>query len=846
MGKKRKLKQKTTPAVAAPSAPNFLTRPWVPAVFFFVLSLFYFSDVVLTQNVIYGIDVGTDYHRGGGSFSEKLEIFSPPVWSPKMGGYPQSEEIRHHYFPTHLLNLFTTFHRHLAWRYILTMFLAGIGMYGYLRQLRVGKGAAFWGGVAYMCAPTFLSFPYAGHYAKMSVIALLPVMCLLLEKGMDRGRPIHFAGLSGLIALGVYSPHLQMLYYALWALGFYFLYKMIGIYRDGRNLRRMAGRIGLFAMSVAVGLGLGAEGVFPPYLYTKTESKRAAGVEGEAGKSSSEQLEFARSWSLHPEEIASLVVPEFGGFDSHTQGRNYWGRNAMKINSEYFGVLVLFLALLAVPGIRRDPANLFMGCLFLFALAYALGPLTPVHWLFYHLVPGVKVLRTPGMIAFLFAFPACVLAARSLDRLLVHETAPNPSLVLANPGRRILLIGGGLTIVSLLLALAPRGMTDAWIALMYGGISLDKQQTLQKGYDWLARGGLYVALVAAAGTALIHLRWRGKVSVALLVSILCLLTIADTWRITRQFLRYVDPSHHTDVRAENRRTVAFLNGQDDLFRIFPLPDFNILRQRGHHLQDVRSATGFHDFTPRRYDRILKELEAAHALLAARYYDRQRIPYTDEQILTHIRPLLNLLSAKYIAAPPVVQIESPEFPEVFAGEAFKLYQNSRALPWYYLVPSVEVVEGDAAIIGRLLADDFDPLRVAIVEAGAPPNFNSGPDAAGDRVEVEEYEADIGSVRLRTTSAGPRLLVISENFHTNWRGFVDGAETDLVRANYIWQGVYVPAGDHIVELRYDSETVFISRVIMVASTVVVLVVGIAYLRGRLGPDADPAGPGNLAST
>ena len=62
------------------------------------------------------------------------------------------------------------------------------------------------------------------------------------------------------------------------------------------------------------------------------------GEEG-GGKSAEEQLAFARSWSLHPEEVGSLVVPQFGGYQSARENNRYWGRNAAKLNSEYFGIL---------------------------------------------------------------------------------------------------------------------------------------------------------------------------------------------------------------------------------------------------------------------------------------------------------------------------------------------------------------------------------------------------------------------------------------------------------------------------------------------------------------------------
>ena len=161
---------------AAP-AVRFWHRPWFPAAFFALLAVAYFHEFPLSDKVILGLDTGTDFHRGvRQSTVEKIQSLAQPRWSSNMGGYPQYEEIRHQYFPTHLISLLTSHQRHLGWRYLLTMFAAGLGMYTFLRALRLSRWVSLWAGVAYMSAPTFLSFPYAGHYAKMAVIALLPFM----------------------------------------------------------------------------------------------------------------------------------------------------------------------------------------------------------------------------------------------------------------------------------------------------------------------------------------------------------------------------------------------------------------------------------------------------------------------------------------------------------------------------------------------------------------------------------------------------------------------------------------------------------------------------------------------
>ena len=114
-----------------------------------------------------------------------------------------------------------------------------------------------------------------------------------------------------------------------------------------------------------------------------------------------------RVTGFEPEEIASLLIPEFVHFFKPENRQNlYWGRNALKLNAEYFGIAVVFFAAVAIAGARRDPRVLPLALLILVTLTFSLGPHTPVFRFFYDYVPGMNVLRTPGMIAFLFAFPA--------------------------------------------------------------------------------------------------------------------------------------------------------------------------------------------------------------------------------------------------------------------------------------------------------------------------------------------------------------------------------------------------------------------------------------------------------
>ena len=151
---------------AAFDLTNFLSRPWVPIVFFALLTAGYFYHLLITGDVIYGSDTGAEFHRGNEPFAEALKKLPQKNWSRYMGGMPESAALRAQYYPLKIIDLFTSEHRYFGWRYIFAMFTAGYFMYLCTRSFGLHPLAALIAGAAYTSAPAFLSFSQAGHYAK--------------------------------------------------------------------------------------------------------------------------------------------------------------------------------------------------------------------------------------------------------------------------------------------------------------------------------------------------------------------------------------------------------------------------------------------------------------------------------------------------------------------------------------------------------------------------------------------------------------------------------------------------------------------------------------------------------
>jgi uncharacterized membrane protein YfhO len=66
----------------------------------------------------------------------------------------------------------------------------------------------------------------------------------------------------------------------------------------------------------------------------------------------------------------------------------------------------------------------------------------------------------------------------------------------------------------------------------------------------------------------------------------------------------------------------------------------------------------------------------------------------------------------------------------------------------------------------------------------------------------------------TEAG-RWLVLSDQWYPGWKAFIDDKETSLHRANYLFRGVWVPEGEHVVSFRYQPLLFAVGTIISITS-------------------------------
>jgi len=132
-----------------------------------------------------------------------------------------------------------------------------------------------------------------------------------------------------------------------------------------------------------------------------------------------------------------------------------------------------------------------------------------------------------------------------------------------------------------------------------------------------------------------------------------------------------------------------------------------------------------------------------------------------------------------------------FARVHSGDV-KVYENLDNPGRAYLTGWVATATDGADALRQLASL---PPGAAVVEGGQPLETGEPPGTAA----ITEYAAE--RVVVATQSAAPALLVLSDAFYPGWTATVDGAPANILPANVLFRGVYVPAGAHTVTFTYE---------------------------------------------
>lgn len=674
---------------------------------------------------------------------DSLRQVELPLWNPYLfSGVPfvANPQPALFYPPAWLLILLPAAQA-IGLLFCLHLWLAGAGMYAWLRSEGADEMGALFGAVVFAFNGAFSVRLYAGHLGVVMTLAWLPAILWAYRTALERER-WSAALLGGLpMALAILAGHTASFLYVGLVFVAYVLYCAFDAWRQAQAPLAALKPLLLGGVMVLIGLCLAAVQLLPTGELLSLSTRQEA------------TYAFAADYSWPPGYLLTLLVPNFFGEPGQI---GYWGDGIYVESIFYTGVLPLFLTLaLTFRKRARHRLTLFLLALGGGGLLLALGKFGILHRLAYNFLPFFRSMRAPGRAGFLFTF--AVAASSGLLLAWLRQNGAEARRILRRWTRGPL----PWVVVSITALVVLAGFfLFAW----------QRNTDPQVGRLWHVanNSALFLLLFILAG-GLLRLWGTGRLNARQGTLLAIGLVLLDLWGFGRYLVRpaAVEESAYWRIVAE----ISQADGREG--RVLPW-GLSVFEQNKGMALGVESVFGYDPLELERYSHFI----TAVADPQARAYD--------------------LLNTRYLVTTQELDLAEEEGTPQLIGqqEGVWVYERPASLPAAWLVHQVEVRE-DESILERLNDPAFDPQSVALLEQETVCSL-SEPAQPG---EVQFRRRGNNGIEIELRAAADGILVLSEIFYPGWRATLDGELVPILRADYVLRALCVPAGEHRVVMVYD---------------------------------------------
>jgi hypothetical protein len=153
-------------------------------------------------------------------------------------------------------------------------------------------------------------------------------------------------------------------------------------------------------------------------------------------------------------------------------------------------------------------------------------------------------------------------------------------------------------------------------------------------------------------------------------------------------------------------------------------------------------------------------------------------------------------------------------------------NKRAFGNAWFVDETNIVQNADAEIAAL--NNFNPLKTAIIDRRFEDIIKGKSFNKDENGSVKLIESKPNYLRYSTKASGEQLAVFSEVYYDKgWNAYIDGKKTGHIRANYILRAIPVPAGEHIIEFRFEPNSYYKGNTVTMASSILLILALAGYI-------------------
>ena len=809
---------------------------------FVLLSFAYFFPADIENRILFQHDTAA----GAGAGQEVKEYYEQTGersrWTNSLFGGMPMYQIAPSYDSTKSLQWVQKAYQLFLPDYVCLTFMLMLGFYILLRVFGIPVWLAGLGGIMWAFSSYFFILISAGHIWKFITLAYVPPTIAGIVLAY-RGKLLWGGILTALfVALQITSNHVQMSYYFFFVILFF-----VGAYFEKawrtKTLPQFFKASAVLIVAALVGIAANVSNLYHTYAYSKETMRGKSELvqTGDAAKQTSSGLDrdYITQWSYGIDETLTLLVPNFKGGASAALSQSetamskanpmysslygsltqYFGTQPMTSGPVYVGAFVLFLFVLGCFIVKGPLKWALIGATF-FSIVLSWGKnFMPLTDFFIDYVPLYNKFRAVSSILVIAEFTIPLLAIFALKRLLEEpEILKQEKKPL---GISLLLTAG----IALLLAIAPGSIGS-------GYVPAQEAQMLQNAVNQqmipanelsgiLANLGemraelgssdaLRSFIIIGIGCSLLWLYASGKLRSSLTIAGITILCLADMWGVNKRYLndaQFVPHSIRTETFTKTNTDELILQDTSLDYRVlnFATSTFDDNNTSYWH----KSVGGYHPAKLRRYQEMIEhhispEMQAAYKAIATAGGEMDSVDANKFRVL-------NMLNTKYFIFPAGQQRQTVPILNPHA------YGNA----WF--VNKVQYVNNANEEIDAL--DSIIPTETAVVDARFKDVLKG---------TTESYKDSLSSIRLtsyapnrltyETNNAQDGIAVFSEIYYPDgWHVTIDGQPAELARADYILRTMYVPAGQHTIEMRFDPTSLHVTEGIAYGA-LALLVIGI----------------------
>ncbi len=809
---------------------------------FVLLSFAYFFPADIENRILFQHDTAA----GAGAGQEVKEYYEQTGersrWTNSLFGGMPMYQIAPSYDSTKSLQWVQKAYQLFLPDYVCLTFMLMLGFYILLRVFGIPVWLAGLGGIMWAFSSYFFILISAGHIWKFITLAYVPPTIAGIVLAY-RGKLLWGGILTALfVALQITSNHVQMSYYFFFVILFF-----VGAYFEKawrtKTLPQFFKASAVLIVAALVGIAANVSNLYHTYAYSKETMRGKSELvqTGDAAKQTSSGLDrdYITQWSYGIDETLTLLVPNFKGGASAALSQSetamskanpmysslygsltqYFGTQPMTSGPVYVGAFVLFLFVLGCFIVKGPLKWALIGATF-FSIVLSWGKnFMPLTDFFIDYVPLYNKFRAVSSILVIAEFTIPLLAIFALKRLLEEpEILKQEKKPL---GISLLLTAG----IALLLAVAPGSIGSGYVpaqeAQMLQNAVNQQMIPANELSDILANLGemraelvssdaLRSFIIIGIGCSLLWLYASGKLRSSLTIAGITILCLADMWGVNKRYLndaQFVPHSIRTETFTKTNTDELILQDTSLDYRVlnFATSTFDDNNTSYWH----KSVGGYHPAKLRRYQEMIEhhispEMQAAYKAIATAGGEMDSVDANKFRIL-------NMLNTKYFIFPAGQQRQTVPILNPHA------YGNA----WF--VNKVQYVNNANEEIDAL--DSIIPTETAVVDARFKDVLKG---------TTESYKDSLSSIRLtsyapnrltyETNNAQDGIAVFSEIYYPDgWHVTIDGQPAELARADYILRTMYVPAGQHTIEMRFDPTSLHVTEGIAYGA-LALLVIGI----------------------